>query len=85
MDHISAGLLITLLTATPSPTVTPSHGLAVSASREITRRVRTMPLQSRESRRPGQTQPPPKEKRWVGQMKNSWMSPRTRMRGLTLN
>jgi hypothetical protein len=24
-----------------------------------------MPLQSRESRRPGQTQPPPKEKRWV--------------------
>ena len=65
MDHISAGLLITLLSAPPSPIVTPSHALAVSASREITRLVRTMPRQPRESRSPGQTQPPSKEKRWV--------------------
>lgn len=60
MNHFSAGLLIALLSAPASPIVTPSHGLAASASREITRLVRTMPRQPRESR----TQPP-KQKGWV--------------------
>ena len=68
MNHISTALLITLLSAPPSAMVAPSRGLAASASREVTRLVRTMPRQPRESRElrgVEQKQPAPKQKGWV--------------------
>ena len=65
MNYISTALLITLLAAPPSPITVPSRTLAVDASREIKRLVRTTPPRPREFRGMQDPPPRPKEKGWV--------------------